>query len=87
MLFAQASGDITAWVTTAINLGALGILGFYFLKVEPAVRRADHIHRMDELRLIAKVFSDNKEAYDAIEKTLTEQITELRKQGACKWQP
>lgn len=87
MFFAQVGPDVIGWVTAAINLGALGILGFYFLRVEPAIRRADHIARMDELRLISSVFRENAEGFDQVSDKLTAEIEKLRQQGACKYQP
>lgn len=86
MLFAQAGPEVIGWVTAAINLGALGILGVYFLRVQPQVAREDHAARLEELQMIANMLGVQEQGFKERVGKITAAIEELRDGAGCKFQ-
>lgn len=62
MVFAQTATEVANYLTAAINLGALGILGWFFLKTNPQCIRDREEAKLAELRLLASIFLGKADA-------------------------
>lgn len=77
MVFAQTPSDVANYLTAAINLGALGILGWFLLRVNPQCARDREEAKLNELRLLVSVFMGKGESQEALASKLDVKIEQV----------
>jgi len=85
ILFAQVT-EATSWVQVFLQLGSLGILGYFLLKVQPECARSDRTARMEEIRLLVSVFAGERSSFAERAEGIEAEMKLLREAPICKLQ-